>query len=92
MVNKATLCVFITTVVLSSITFVGSNEAFAFLGFGLFGGNTEAEEDQSTSTTSQSSTSVQNARCYSQADSIIDSCNSGDSSNSENTGYSSLGQ
>lgn len=90
-ISKTIMYAIITTFSLSPIIFAGNNEAFAFLGVGLFGGSSESEENQS-STTTQSSTSLQSARCYSPTGSIIDSCNSGDLSNSENTGYNSLGQ
>lgn len=87
-IGKKVVYTFITTFVLSSFGLSGNNEAFALLGFGLFGGG----EDQSTTATSHGSTSLQNARCYSPTGSIIDSCNSEDLSTSENTGYNHLGQ
>ncbi len=79
----------VTAFMLSSFVLSDSNKVFAFLGFNFFG---SGEEDQTSTTTSQSSTSLQDARCYSPTGSIIDSCNSGDLSASENTGYNSLGQ
>lgn len=69
---------------LSPFILSDNNKAFAFLGFNLFG---TGEDNQSSSTASQSSTSLQDARCYSPTSSIVDSCNSGDLSNSDNEGY-----
>ena len=88
-ISKTIVYGFVTAFMLSSFILSDNNKVFAFLGFNLFG---TGEEDQTSTTTSQSSTSLQNARCYSPTGSIIDSCNSGDLSNSENTGYSALGQ
>ncbi len=88
-IGKKVAYTFITTFIMSSLVLSGNNLAFALLGFGLFGGG---EEDQSSTATSHGSTSLQNARCYSPTGSIIDSCNSGDLSTSENTGYNPLGQ
>lgn len=88
-ISKTIVFTFVTALVLSSFMLSDNLKAFAFLGFDLFGTN---EEDQTASTTSQSSTSLQNARCYTPTGSIVDSCNSGDLSNSDNTGYSTSGQ
>jgi hypothetical protein len=88
-ISKTIVFAFVTAFMLSSFVISDSNKAFAFLGFNLFG---TGEEDKSSSTTSQSSTSLQDTRCYSPTGSIIDSCNSGDLSTSENTGYNSLSQ
>lgn len=87
--SKTIVYGFITAFMLGSPAISGNNEVFALLGLDLFG---SGEEDQSSTATSQSSTSLQDARCYSPTDSIIDSCNSGGLSTSENTGYNSLGQ
>ncbi len=87
--SKTIVYAFVTAFMLSSFVPSDNNEVYALLGFNLFG---SGEEDQSSSTTSQSSTSLQDARCYSPTGSIVDSCNSGDLSTSENTGYNSLGQ
>lgn len=88
-ISKTIVYAFITAFMLSSFMLSDNNKVFAFLGFNLFGTD---EEDQSSSTSSQSSTSLQNARCYSPTGSIINSCSSGDLSTSENTGYNSLAQ
>ena len=74
---------------LSPFILSDNNKAFAFLGFNLFG---TGEDDQSSSTTSQSSTSLQDARCYSPTNSIVNSCNYGDLSYSDNEGYNTPGQ
>lgn len=88
LISKTMVYAIVTAFMLSSFVLSDSNKVFAFLGFNLFGSG----EDQTSTTTSQSSTSFQDARCYSPNGSIIDSCNSGDLSTSENTGYNSLGQ
>ena len=88
-INKTIVFAFATAFMLSSFFLSDNNKAFAFLGFSLFG---PGEEDKSSSTASQSSTSLQNARCSTPTGNIVDSCNSGDSSNTENTGYNMLGQ
>ena len=88
-IGKSLIYAFTAVFLLSSFIISDNNKAFAFLGFNLFG---TGDEDQSSTTTSQGSASLQSARCHSPTGSIIDSCNSGDLSNSENTGYNSLGQ
>ncbi|HKU84593.1 MAG TPA: hypothetical protein VJP58_11185 [Candidatus Nitrosocosmicus sp.] len=88
-ISKTIAFTFVTALMLSSFMLSDNLKAFAFLGFDLFVTN---EEDQTASTTSQSSTSLQNARCYTPTGSIVDSCNSGDLSNSDSKGYSTLGQ
>ena len=91
-ISKIIACTLIAaTFMLSSAVLSDNNRAFAFLGFDLFG--TEEEEEQpSTSTNSQSSSTLQSAQCHSPTGSIIDSCNSGDQSDTENTGYSTWSQ
>ena len=88
-IGKSFVYTFSAVFMLSSFIISDNNKAFAFLGFNLFG---TGDEDQSSTTNSQSSASLQSARCHSPTGSIIDSCNSGDLSNSENTGYNLLGQ
>ena len=88
-ISKTIVCTFATALMLSSFVLSDNNKVFAFLGFDLFG---TGEEDKSTTTNSQSSTSLQNARCSSPTGNIVDSCNSGDTSNTESTGYNMLGQ
>jgi hypothetical protein len=87
-ISKTIVYAFVTAFMLSAFTLSSNIEVFAFLGFNLFG----TDEDQSSSTTSQTSNSLQSASCNSPRGSVIDSCNSGDLLNSTNTGYSSLGQ
>ena len=87
-ISKTIVYTFTTALMLSSFV-LSDNKVFAFLGFDLFG---TGGEDKSTATNSQSSTSLQNARCSSPTGNIVDSCNSGDASNTESTGYNMLGQ
>ena len=88
-ISKTMVYAVVTAFMLSSFVLSDSNKVFASIGFNLFG---SGEEDQTSTTTSQNSTSLQNARCYSPSGSIIDSCNSGDLSSTENTEYNVLGQ
>lgn len=88
-ISKTVVYAVVTAFMLSSLVLSDSNKVFAFVGFNLFG---SGEEVQPSTTTSQNSTSLQNARCYSPTGSIIDSCNSGDSLNTEITSYNTLGQ
>jgi hypothetical protein len=77
-ISKTIVCAFVAaTFMLSASILLDTNRAFAFIGFNLFG--TEEQDPTSTSTTSQSSSSLQNARCHSPTENIIDSCNSRDS-------------
>ena len=88
-ISKNIVYAIVAAFILSSFGLSNSNKVFALLGFYLIG---TGEEDSSSTTTSQNSTSLQNARCYSPTGSIIDSCNSGDLSGTENTEYNVLGQ
>lgn len=91
-ISKIIVCTLVTaTFMLSSAVLSDNTRAFAFLGFDLFG-TEEEEEPPSTSTTSQSSSTLQSAQCHSPTGSIIDSCNSGDQSDTPNTGYSTWSQ
>ena len=86
---------FKNTMVLASIALLlvvsGSlstnNLSFAFLGFDL--GGSGSSTDQSLGSTQRS---IQGAQCYSPNASIIDSCNSGDATASENLGHNIYGQ
>ncbi|VFJ13459.1 hypothetical protein [Candidatus Nitrosocosmicus franklandus] len=89
-ISKTLVYTFVASFTLSSIMLLDNNSAFAFFGFNLFG--TGEEEQASSSTTSQTSSSLQNAQCHSPTASIINSCNSGDLSDAENTGYNTFGQ
>jgi hypothetical protein len=88
-ISKTIMYAFIAVFLSSSIMVSSPNMAFAFLGFFLGGG--EEEEQQSTGS-SQSSSSLQSARCYSPHGSIVDSCNSGDLSSDNYTGYNGFVQ
>ncbi|HKX96535.1 MAG TPA: hypothetical protein VJL78_01725 [Candidatus Nitrosocosmicus sp.] len=66
-----------------SVSLSTNNLSFAFLGFDL-GGNEQS--------LGSSQRSIQGAQCYSPNASIIDSCNSGDASASENLGHNIYGQ
>jgi hypothetical protein len=64
--------------------------SYAFLGFDLGGGvGGVGGTDQSIG---NSQKSIQGAHCYSPNASIVDSCNSGDGSDSENLGHNFYGQ
>jgi hypothetical protein len=69
--------------------------SYAFLGFDLgggiggSGGSGGSGTDQSIG---NSQKSIQGAHCYSPNASIVDSCNSGDGSDSENLGHNFYGQ
>ena len=69
-----------------SLSLSTNNLSFAFLGFDLGG---SSSTDQSLG---NSQSSIQGAQCYSPNASIIDSCNSGDASASENLGHNIYGQ
>ena len=74
-ISKTVVYAVVTAFMLSSFILSDSNKVFAFGGLNPFG---SGEENQTSTTTSQNSTSLQNARCYSPTGSIIGSCNSGD--------------
>ena len=87
---------FKNTIVLASITLLlvvslslsPNPISYAFLGFDL-GGGSGGGTDQSLGSSQRS---MQGAQCYSPNASIIDSCNSGDGSTSENLGRNLYGQ
>lgn len=89
--------IFKNTIVLASFTLLlvvslslsasPNSISYAFLGFDLGGG--VGGTDQSIG---NSQKSVQGANCYSPNASIVDSCNSGDGSDSENLGHNFYGQ
>ena len=70
-----------------SVSLSTNNLSFAFLGFDL--GDSGSSTDQSLGSTQRS---IQGAQCYSPNASIIDSCNSGDATASENLGHNIYGQ
>jgi hypothetical protein len=73
-------------VVSLSLSLSTNNLSFAFLGFDLGG---SSSTDQSLG---NSQRSIQGAQCYSPNASIVDSCNSGDATASENLGHNIYGQ
>ena len=91
-ISKTIACAFVAaTFMISSFMILDANRASAFFGFNPFGTSGEEQEPTSTSTTSQDSSSLQNARCHSPTENVIDSCNSRDLSNTEGNGYNTLG-
>ncbi len=85
MSSKKTIVVASIALLLAvSVSFSTNNLSYAFLGFDLGGGT-----DQSLGSSQRS---IQGAQCYSPNASIIDSCNSGDASASENLGHNIYGQ
>jgi hypothetical protein len=90
---------FKNTIVLASITLLlvvslslsasPNSISYAFLGFDLGGSIGGIGTDQSLG---NSQKSIQGAQCYSPNASIVDSCNSGDGSDSENLGHNFYGQ
>jgi hypothetical protein len=90
---------FKNTIVLASITLLlvvslslsssPNSISYAFLGFDLGGSIGGSDTDQSLG---NSQKSIQGAQCYSPNASIVDSCNSGDGSDSENLGHNFYGQ
>ena len=87
-ISKTVMYTFIIVFLTSSIVVSSNNMAFALLGFFLGGG----EEEQQSTGSSQSSISLQSARCYSPHGSIVDSCNSDGLSSGHNTGYNGFTQ
>jgi hypothetical protein len=71
-----------------SVSLSTNNLSFAFLGFDL-GGSSSSSTDQ---TLGSSQRSIQGAQCYSPNASIINSCNSGDATASDNLGHNIYGQ
>ncbi|TVP41586.1 hypothetical protein [Candidatus Nitrosocosmicus arcticus] len=78
----------ITLLLLVSLSLSPHPISYAFLGFDL-GGSSSSSTDQSLGSSQRS---MQGAQCYSPNASIIDSCNSGDGSTSENLGHNLYGQ
>ncbi len=85
MSSKKTIVVASIALLLAvSVSISTNNLSYAFLGFDLGGGTDQSLES--------SQRSIQGAQCYSPNASIIDSCNSGDASASENLGHNIYGQ
>lgn len=75
-------------ILMITITLSTNSLSYGFMGFGLGGSDTSQEH---SITSSQSSS--QGSYCYAPPNAtIINSCNSGDLSSSENTGLNLLGQ
>ena len=80
------LTIFLTV----SISLISNNLSYAYVEFDVGGSGTSSTDDQSL-TNSQSSN--QGSYCYAPPNAaIINSCNSGDLSSSENTGLNLYGQ
>lgn len=80
----------ITLLLVVSVSLSPNPISYAFLGFDLGGGSGDGGgTDQSLGSSQRS---MQGAQCYSPNASIIDSCNSGDGSTSENLGRNLYGQ
>jgi len=62
------------------------------LGFDLFGSSSTSSSSGTDQSLGNSQRSIQGAQCYSPNASIIDSCNSGDATASENLGHNIYGQ
>ena len=94
--NKIVVASVALSLVISlSLSASPSSISYAFLGFDL-GGDIGGIGDTGGSGTDQfignSQKSIQGAHCYSPNASIVDSCNSGDGSDSENLGHNFYGQ
>jgi hypothetical protein len=81
--SKTMMYTAIATFLMVTVSVSYNNIAFAFIGFGFDDG------DQSQGSTQSS---LQASRCYSPHGSIIDSCNSGGFSATNDTGINALGQ
>jgi hypothetical protein len=93
---------FKNTIVVASVTLLlvislslsasPSSISYAFLGFDLGGGIGGTGGSGTDQSIGNSQKSIQGAQCYSPNASIVDSCNSGDGSDSENLGHNFYGQ
>lgn len=78
----------IAMLLLVTITLSANSLSYGFMGFGI--GGSDTSQDHSITSTQSSS---QGSYCYAPPNAtIINSCNSGDLSTSENTGLNLLGQ
>ena len=75
-----------------SISLSTNNLSFAFLGFDFGGSSSSSSSSSIDQSLGSSQRSLQGASCYSPNASIIDSCNSGDATASENLGHNIYGQ
>jgi hypothetical protein len=85
--NKTIVLASIVLLLVVSTSISTNNLSFAFLGFD-FGGSSSST-DQSLGS---SQGFIQGAHCYSPDASIVNSCNSGDATASENLGHNTYGQ
>ena len=84
--RNAAVLASIALLLVISLSLTPNAISYAFLGFDLGGGSST---DKSLGS---SQSSIQGAHCYSPNASIIDSCNSGDASTSDNLGHNFYGQ
>ena len=85
--RNTTVLASIALLLVISLSLTPNAISYAFLGFDL--GGSSGSTDQSLGS---SQSSIQGAHCYSPNASIIDSCNSGDASTSDNLGHNFYGQ
>ena len=87
-IKKPTVLFSLTILLMISISIISSNLSYAYVEFDV--SDTGSTEDQSTAS---SQSSNQGSYCYAPPNAaIINSCNSGDLSSSENTGLNLYGQ
>jgi hypothetical protein len=87
-IKKPTVLFSLTIFLMISISIISSNLSYAYVEFDV--GDTGSTEDRSTAS---SQSSNQGSYCYAPPNAaIINSCNSGDLSSSENTGLNLYGQ
>ena len=87
-IKKATVVFSLTIFLMVSISIISNNLSYAYVEFDV--GRSGSTEDQSLSS---SQSSNQDSYCYAPPNTaIINSCNSGDLSSSENTGLNIYGQ
>ena len=83
-IKKPISLTFLSIIVMISILVIPSNFSYAYVEFDVSGSDDYSSEDRSISSSQSSS---QGSYCYAPPNAtIIDSCNSGDMSSSENTG------
>ena len=87
-IKKSTVLFSLTIFLMISISIISNNLSYAYVEFDV--GGTASNEDRSTAS---SQSSNQGSYCYAPPNAaIINSCNSGDLSSSENTGLNIYGQ
>ncbi|HET6589371.1 MAG TPA: hypothetical protein VFG45_04325 [Candidatus Nitrosocosmicus sp.] len=86
--KKPTIGYSIAMLLLITVTLTANSMSYGFMGFNL--GGSDTSQDSSITSTQSSS---QGSYCYAPPNAtIINSCNSGDLSTSQNTGLNLLGQ